>query len=88
LSGTPIFIRSVQAINFDWSVGSPAPQRVNAARFSVRWTDILRLEPGHHRFTMTADDGVRLHIDDRTVIDEFVVRSASQYFAGVTLVDD
>jgi len=37
---------------------------------------------------MTADDGMRLHIDDRTVIDEFVVRSASQYFADVTLVDD
>lgn len=79
LSGPPLFVRTDPAIDFDWGVGSPAPDRLGVDRFSVRWTDSLNLTPGRYRFFVTADDGVRLHVNGETVIDEFTVQSAQEY---------
>ncbi|MEZ4663843.1 MAG: PA14 domain-containing protein [Caldilineaceae bacterium] len=71
LSGDPALVRSDTAINFDWGRGSPAPGTINEDNFSVRWTRRLNLPAGNYRFTTTVDDGVRLAIDDRLLIDNW-----------------
>ncbi|MCB9151156.1 MAG: hypothetical protein H6641_20550 [Caldilineaceae bacterium] len=71
LSGDPVLVRNDAAINFDWGRGSPEPGTVNVDNFSVRWTQRLNLPAGNYRFTTTADDGVRLAIDDRLLIDNW-----------------
>lgn len=84
LSGVPAFVRSDDAIDFNWGTGSPAAE-LDADRFSVRWTGRLDLTPGRYRFEATVDDGVRLRINGQTLIDEFVVRSATQYVTEIDL---
>ncbi|MEZ4711804.1 MAG: PA14 domain-containing protein [Caldilineaceae bacterium] len=85
LSGQALFVREDDAIDFDWGTGSPAPGRLGVDRFSVRWTNTLVLPPGRYRFAVTADDGVRLRVNDRTLIDEYTVQSATDYVVEATI---
>ncbi|NLX43727.1 MAG: hypothetical protein GXY79_09665, partial [Chloroflexi bacterium] len=70
LNGAPVVVRDDPSIAFDWGVGTPAP-RIPADRFSVRWTRDLELPQGAYRFVVQADDGVRLFVDNRPVIDQW-----------------
>jgi glucose/arabinose dehydrogenase len=67
LSGTPVLTREDAAVDFDWGLGSPAPE-VPADGFSVRWTKMVQLAGGYHEFRTTSDDGVRLYIDGELAI--------------------
>ncbi|RIK41305.1 MAG: hypothetical protein DCC55_12410, partial [Chloroflexi bacterium] len=71
LAGSPALVRNDERIDFDWGTGSPAPGTIHADSFSVRWTRPLRFEAGRYRFTTETDDGVRLYINDRLVIDQW-----------------
>ena len=68
LTGKPVFVRDDAQINFDWRGGSPGPV-MPSNNFSVRWTRTLDMEKGLYRFTATADDGIRVHVDGETIID-------------------
>ena len=68
LEGTPQVTRGDARISFDWGDESPATG-LNQDGFSVRWSRILQLPAGDYRFTVTVDDGVRLFVGDRTLID-------------------
>ena len=70
LTKTPVLVRTDAAINFDWGWQSPAPE-IPANQFAVRWTGAFTFESGRYRFTTTTDDGVRLYIDDRLVLDSW-----------------
>jgi uncharacterized protein YgiM (DUF1202 family) len=67
LSGTPVLVRNDNSVNFNWGNGSPASS-VNADNFSARWTRSLFFSPGRYRFSITSDDGVRLWVNDRQII--------------------
>lgn len=71
LSGTPVFTRQDNIINFDWGTGSPDPS-VNTDSFSARWTKTQYFSGGRYKFTTTSDDGVRLFVDNTLVIDKWV----------------
>ncbi len=71
LVGAPVLVRDDPAINYDWGYGSPAPGVVNSDNFSVRWTQSLNFPAGLYRFRVTVDDGVRLYVDGRLVIDQW-----------------
>ena len=71
LSGGPRLVRNDSDIDFDWGGGSPAPEAIGRDDFSIRWTRALNFREGRYRFTITVDDGARLYIDDRLVIDEW-----------------
>ena len=70
LSGAPVLVRQDPAVNFDWGYGSPAPN-IPVDNFSVRWTTSLFFPEGWIRFSARADDGMRLWVDGKLVIDEW-----------------
>lgn len=74
LSGTPLLVRDegVGDLFFDWRLNGPDREcGLPVDDFSARWSRTLTFPPGTYRFTVTADDGVRVTIDDRVVIDEW-----------------
>src|SRR6266498_1781108 len=68
LQGQPADVRTDEQINFDWGRYKPAPH-VGENNFSVRWTGKLTApESGAYRLGVTADDGVRLYLDNQLLI--------------------
>jgi hypothetical protein len=77
LSGLPLFQRDDAAIDFDWGNGAPRSD-MPADSFSVRWSRRVDLpKSGLYRFWARSDDGVRLWVDGKLVIDA--------WFDGLTL---
>lgn len=81
LSGAPKLVRNDGAIDFDWGNGSPDPS-LPADNFSVRWTRTLGFNAGTYRFFASADDGVRVWVDGKLVIDAWVDQSMSRTHTG------
>jgi glucose/arabinose dehydrogenase len=78
LSGTPVFSKVYQYMNFDWILGSPDPSITND-NFSGRFTKTENFAEGTYEFSVTADDGVRLYIDDQLVLDKWMDQSSNTY---------
>ena len=78
LEGAPHTTRGDARINFDWGYESPLAG-LNQDGFSVRWSRILQLPAGDYRFAATVDDGVRLFIGDRTLIDSWQVQASTTH---------
>ena len=71
LAGQPAVVRVDPALQFDWSKTAPA-QSIPRAEFSVRWTGTLTAPaPGRYRLSLSGDDGYRLFLDGRQVIDHW-----------------
>ena len=85
LSGSPVLVRDDAQINFDWGDGSPATGLVGADRFSVRWTRTLNLGAGQYRFIATADDGVRVWVNEHLLIDAWRDQAATTYSGEIYL---
>jgi beta-glucosidase len=83
LSGSPVLTRIDPDVNFRWDRLSPTTNMVlrgelEADRalgdddFSARWTgQLVPPVSGEYELTVTGDDGFRLHVDGRLVIDEW-----------------
>lgn len=84
LSGTPALMRTDAQIGFRWDRGSPtdnllargeaAPgQGIPNDRFSIRWSgQLLPPMSGRYRLEVAGDDGYRLYLDGKRVIDHWV----------------
>ncbi len=70
LRGKPALEREDAEIDFDWSQTPPSPA-INPDQFSVRWMRLLDLDRGRYRFSVTADDGMRLWVNDQLLIDDW-----------------
>jgi hypothetical protein len=77
-------VRSDGEINFDWGLGSPAPD-LPPDHFSARWTRTASLAAGQWRFHATADDGVRVYVDGLPIIDQWHPTATVTYNTSLAL---
>lgn len=83
LSGTPALVRTDAQIGFRWDRGSPTDnlmargeagpgQGVPNDGFSIRWSgQLLPPVSGRYRIEAAADDGYRLYVDGKRVLDHW-----------------
>ena len=72
-------------VNFNWGSGAPI-SGMGSNTFSARWTG--QVEPRYsetYTFTTESDDGVRLWVDDRLIIDKWINQSATSHTGEITL---
>lgn len=70
LSGEPVLVQDVENINFNWGEGSPG-EGVPADNFSARYERTLNFSYGNYVIQTTADDGVRVYVDDELIINDW-----------------
>jgi PA14 domain len=72
-------------VNFDWKRGSPAAN-IGADTFSVRWTgQVLAQYNETYTFSTTTDDGVRLWVDNKLVVNAFQDQAATEKSGTIVL---
>jgi hypothetical protein len=87
LEGSPIFTRNDVTLDFKWGDKSPDP-RLPADKFSARWTRTVNFEDAIYRFHLSMDDGARLWVDNRLVIDEWRDGGVRENIVDVPLTAD
>ncbi|MCK4450233.1 MAG: hypothetical protein KAX26_06545, partial [Anaerolineae bacterium] len=70
LAGIPALRRQDAALDFTWGWGSPDPS-LPADNFSAVWRREVEFSGGRYTFTTYSDDGVRLYVAGRPVIDSW-----------------
>lgn len=85
LKGTPVLTRVEREVDFDWAMMNPGPG-VPADDFSVRWTGkLVPAMTGKYRFGAIADDGVRVYLDGKLVVEEWTDHAPTTVTSEVTL---
>ena len=84
LSGAPALIAEEPAIDHSWQNNSPPPG-ISIDNFSGHWQGIFTFLAGRYIFHTLSDDGVRLKIDGRVVIDGWKLQAPTDYYATVPL---
>jgi hypothetical protein len=88
LSGRPVMVRNNgdRFLRFDSGVKSPDSEcNVNEDDFSVRWSRKVILAGGLYRFTVTGDDGLRLYVDGKKLIDQWRNQKRATYSREIQL---
>jgi Legume lectin domain/PA14 domain len=77
--------RTDESVNFDWKRGAPVAG-VGADTFSVRWTgQVLAQYDETYTFSTTTDDGVRLWVNDKLVVNAFQDQAVAEKSGTITL---
>lgn len=72
-------------INFNWGLGKPNPS-IEADTFSIRWTGQVQPKyDGEWTFYVTADDGVRLWVNDQLLVDKWIDQNGTEYAGKINL---
>lgn len=85
LKGRPALVRTDPALDFSWQEERPAPG-LPKDEFSVRWSGILRPPAtGLYQLGVSSDDGFRLFIDGKLVVEDWSRHSLSTRTAPIRL---
>ncbi|MDP4206066.1 MAG: glycoside hydrolase family 3 C-terminal domain-containing protein [Bacteroidota bacterium] len=72
LSGAPACTRIDAGVNFDWGNGAPISSNFPTDKFSARWTGVVKpAKTDAYCFKVNGDDGFRLWVNDKLVIDNW-----------------
>ena len=85
LSGEPRLVRTDARVDFGWTLNSPG-RGIPFDWYSVRWTGTITIPSGGvRRLGVEGNDGWRLWIDDRLLIDNWRKQSYGARLADVSL---
>jgi beta-glucosidase len=85
LEGAPVLTRDEKAVDFDWGMSNPAPG-VSADDFSARWTGkLIPHVSGKYRLGATADDGLRVYLDGKLIVEDWTEHAPTTRTGEVTL---
>jgi beta-glucosidase len=84
LSGTPQFTRNDANVDFGWTLNSPG-RGIPFDWYSVRWTGRIMSPVGVRRLGVEGNDGYRLYLDDRLIIDNWRKQSFRTTLVDVAL---
>jgi len=88
LSGKPVLERADKNIDFHWTLYGPDQQLPNDF-YSVKWTGNLRVPAsGSFNIGLEGNDGFRLYLDDKLVIDQWEKQSFHTRTVPVQLQKD
>ncbi|HRJ30251.1 MAG TPA: PQQ-dependent sugar dehydrogenase [Cyclobacteriaceae bacterium] len=83
--GEPTLIRTDPVVDFDWGGGSPVPT-ITADNFTVRWRgEVLAQFTDTYTFSVIADDGVRLWVNNQLIIDKWIPQAATEWSGAINL---
>jgi beta-glucosidase len=86
-AGTPKLVRIDPTVDFHWELASPAPG-LPEDHFTVRWTGKLTPpKPGLHVLALRSDDGSRLYLDGKLVVDNWGDHAPTLKTAEIELAD-
>lgn len=72
LEGEPFFTRIDPIDNANWIYGTRLPNLRKEPKFSIRWSGMFTAtETGDYKFTITGDDGYRLFLDGKAIIENW-----------------
>ncbi|WP_404361155.1 PA14 domain-containing protein [Methylotuvimicrobium sp. KM1] len=74
----PLVTRKAPFIKYNWKNRSPA-RRIPHNNFSARWRGQFDFKDGPHEFRATADDGVRIFIDGKLILDHWQDAAGTEY---------
>jgi beta-glucosidase len=84
-TGTPVLTRTDSMVDFHWTLSSPG-RGIPLGWYSVRWTGNLTAgSRAIHRLGVSGDDGYRLYLDGKLLIDNWTKRSSGSRLASVDL---
>jgi hypothetical protein len=83
-AGSPALTRWDNTIDFNWAGGSPDPA-IASDNFTARWTRRINFPPATYRFTATMDDGMRVWVDGRLIMDHWSESQEHTQIADVSL---
>ncbi|HEY7680488.1 MAG TPA: glycoside hydrolase family 3 C-terminal domain-containing protein, partial [Terriglobia bacterium] len=85
LRGAPAVVRVDAEVDFHWDNAAPAPG-LSAENFSVRWTgELVPPTDGEYLIGGSANDGFRVYLDGKKVVDDWSVHSERALIASVRL---
>lgn len=86
LKGEPAVVRVDPKIDFGWTLSSPDPERLARDFYSIRWTGTLTAPvSGTVRLGVDGNDGYRLYLDRKLLIDDWAKASHRVLTASVEL---
>jgi len=86
LEGAPALVRTDPNVDFDWGDGSYGTDGP-VDHFSARWTGYyVPKKSGDFKFYVSADDGVRLYLDEQRIVDDWQRHSETLDLATRPLV--
>lgn len=80
-----VFTRVEPTVDFDWGVGSPDAS-LESNTFSVRASGVLETDiSGEHTFYVASDDGARLWVDGKLVVDDWNIPGFNEASGRINL---
>lgn len=87
LFGSPSIVSDAGTggLALDWGASGPNRCGIGSDRFSARFTRTLNFSAGTYRFTTQVDDGIRLYVNTRLVLDRWFDQAPTTYMVDVPL---